>query len=165
MPKWKATEGVRRLSLALGLLFAVPWSVLMGGTCISEYLQFKPAWEQANLEWEQQYGDLDNSILTLETKLARINSFLRKKGLPTYERLGKSDYEWEDEILRLRDRIATLRAYATGKKKMPSRPTLGDFYKALVALALSPVVFGIPWGAVRSAAWVIEGFRERGHST
>ena len=173
-------EGVRRLSLALGLVFSLPWGFLMGATCIRAYVVVGQEWEQqfSDAALHRRARDLSEALTKTRTALARIDGQLdagaRHKGMPTFDEIMNrplpADLEnaraerpelaarvWQSEHL-----LREIYAYIEGTKEKPRKPSLRDdpsFYKALGAFLLTPFVYLLFWGGVRGTAWIVEGFR------
>jgi hypothetical protein len=61
-------------------------------------------------------------------------------------------------LARLQEQLVQVQRFAD---RRPARPQqdFGTFWKWVIALGLAPAVYLIPWGTVRAAAWVVEGFR------
>lgn len=131
-------EGVRRLSLVLGLVVALPWLLVTLALFFGRMTDYEVTHEWAVQKWEEQN----------QTRV-RADS-LRAVGIK--RPIGKEISEYSDDEL-----ILALAASLPGPSERPTRPLPWIVIFAFVA---TPVVFLVPWGAVRYVAWIVDGFRQ-----
>ena len=132
-----ASEGVRRLSLVLGLVVAVPWFSITLGLFVSD------------TTWGSSYRtNWDNWVVERDRTTALVDSLV---GMRSVNELHSTE-----KLL-----IADLLKAAFDKQP----PTPRVAWEYFVATLLSPVVYLVAWGTVRVIPWVIEGFRQETNPT
>ena len=149
----KVNVGVRRLSLVLGLLVSGPWGLTTGTAFVSTTWSAKRSWDHAMSNWqaeqEKPVANVDSLRRVIEREKARENSSRESSGLLSVRRLAQ---------------VQLYRAEETITRQVRPRDWKVDWYWCWLFLA-SPIVFLVPWGTVRTIAWIIAGFRQETNPT
>ena len=158
----KVNEGVKRLSLVLGSLGVAIWAA--GAIMLLSWSEIKPL-DEEQLQLYQQKGHeartkLDSTIAADTTARGtrhdstvapgigrrrtphRVNFSNEEKAALIEYLEGKELRQWEDKIKHYEEKAAHRRVMFT-------------------VVGLGAIMsFLLPWGTVRTIAWIVEGFRQ-----
>lgn len=138
------SEGVRRLSLVLGLLVSVPWGLFFGTAFVTTTWSAKQSWDRAMSNWqseqEKYVANVDSLKQVIEREKDRKDAPIESFGLSASERAQlELDLHFAVPQERPRDWEAP--------------------WGWMWCFIASPIVFAVPWGVVRTITWVVDGFR------
>ena len=139
------SEGVRRLSLVLGLLVAVPWGLTTGAFFVST-VSAKRDYDREMEIWQRAHANVEGLRRTVEQEA-------REQGREPRRNLGGPIDLKLLTLAELELRRAELISSRPKPREVEDQPFL------IWGFLATPIAFLIPWGAVRVVAWIIEGFR------
>ena len=159
------SEGVRRLSLVLGLVVAIPWGLGTGVMCATMIWDSHEAWERDLQQWERdsdEFIEWGFSEKTTQTRRARVEAHLQRLSelqlSAVNAEIDSLSKVYDDApILHLSQPTKVL--MGLGVSDRPEWSMSDDSWGSLLLFCVSPLMFVISWSVVRVVAWVVEGFR------